>query len=87
MHRPALALALVLAACSAPPEVAAPPEILEVAGLTADQVVYLDDLGVPVVVPGAIGAFRLVGLEAERRDVSRSATRSTTAATTAPASR
>ena len=70
MHRPALALALVLAACSAPPEMAAPPEVPEVAGLTADQVVYLDDLGVPVVVPGAIGAFRLVGLEAERRDVS-----------------
>ena len=68
-RRPALALAALtaLAACSAPPRVAA-PEVPQVAGLTADQVLYLDDLGVPVVVPGAIGAFRLVGLEAERRD-------------------
>ena len=68
-RRLALPLALALAACSAPPQVAA-PEVPEVAGLTADQVVYLGDLGVPVVVPGATGAFRLVGLEAERRDAS-----------------
>ena len=67
-RRPALAVLLALAACSAPPRVAAPLDVPDVAGLTADQVVYLDDLGVPVVVPGAIGAFRLVGLEAERRD-------------------
>ena len=71
--RPALAAlaAVALAACSGPRDAAAPlPPAPEVAGLTADQVVYLNELGVPVVVPGAVGAFRLVGLEAERRDAS-----------------
>ena len=69
--RPALAVlaAAALAACSGPRDAVAPlPPVPEVAGLSADQVVYLNELGVPVVVPGAVGAFRLVGLEAERRD-------------------
>lgn len=69
-HPALLALAAaVLAACAGPRDAAPPsPPVPEVAGLTADQVVYLNELGVPVVVPGAVGAFRLVGLEAERRD-------------------
>lgn len=65
----ALAAALALAACSAPPQTA-DPAVPEVAGLSADQVVYLNELGVPVVVPGVIGAFRLSGLEVERRSAS-----------------
>ncbi|MDT0630357.1 hypothetical protein RQM47_04370 [Rubrivirga sp. S365] len=62
----ALVAALALAACSAPPQAEA-PAVPEVAGLSSDQVLYLDELGIPVVVPGATGAFRLGGLEVERR--------------------
>ncbi len=59
-----LALAFVLAACSAPRDANPPPTAL--GGLTAQQADDLRALGVPVLVPGDPGAFRLTGLAAER---------------------
>lgn len=67
----ALTLLLGVAACSAPPPAPPPaPVVPEVGGLSQDQVVYLSELGVPVVVPGVVGAFRLAQLDVERRDTS-----------------
>ena len=76
--RPCLTLSLAafacvgLAACSAPPAAPAStaPPIPEVGGLSPDQVLYLDELGVPVAVPGVTGAFRLAQLDVQRRETS-----------------
>lgn len=71
--RPALALLLgaaLCAACAAPPSTAPPPAIPEVGGLSPDQVLYLNELGVPVVVPSGVGAFRLAALDVERGETS-----------------
>ena len=57
------ALALVLAACASPaPREGAPAS----GGLTADQTADLAALGVPVVVAGDAGRFRLVDVRADR---------------------
>lgn len=69
-----LALALVLSACSSAPRDTAPPTPLApaVGGLTADQRDDLRALGVPVLVPGDPGSFRLVDVMMDRSNATAS---------------
>lgn len=64
---PALLAAItLLAACAAPPP--APDETEPaIAGLSAGQLAQLRALGVPVLIPGDLGAFQLEGFEVDRQ--------------------
>ncbi len=61
-----LAALLVLSACAAPPDLAAPSDPApDTSGLDADQRAAISGLGIPALVPGYVGTFELVRFEAE----------------------